>query len=132
MKRNHYLLNSILIFSDFCCCCILSIEGILISHPHILTMSNERVTQLLNDYISTEEMSEWTSRFNTAVRSGKCPPSLQFQYALALTRSRYKADHMRAVNLLEDLCVSGEPEVFRDYLYYLTINNIKLQVWNIE
>ncbi|XP_017461779.1 PREDICTED: mitochondrial fission 1 protein-like, partial [Rhagoletis zephyria] len=90
-------------------------------------MSYEKVSHLLNDHISSEDMGMFTTKYNTALRSGNCPPATRFEYALALTRSRYKGDHLRAVNILEDLCVSGDPDVFRDYLYYLTIVNIKLQ-----
>jgi len=90
-------------------------------------MSYEKVSHLLNDYITSDDMSHYTNRYNAALRTGNCPPSTRFEYALALTRSRYRADQLRAVNMLEDLCVSGEPDVFRDYLYYLTIANIKLQ-----
>ena len=91
-------------------------------------MSYEKVQHLLNDYISNDDLNQYTNRFNAAIRAGNCPASIRFEYALALTRSRYKADHLRAVNLLEDLSVSGDPEAFRDYLYYLTTVNIKLQV----
>lgn len=91
-------------------------------------MAYEGVTEILNSYITSDDLKIATNRYNAAVSSNNCNASMRFEYALALTRSRYSVDQLRAIQLLEDLCVSGDNEAFRDYLYYLTIANIKLQV----
>ncbi|KAI2803695.1 hypothetical protein RDWZM_001624 [Blomia tropicalis] len=90
-------------------------------------MAYEGVTEILNSYITSDDLKIATNRYNAAVSSNNCNASMRFEYALALTRSRYSVDQLRAIQLLEDLCVSGDNEAFRDYLYYLTIANIKLQ-----
>ncbi|KAH7637312.1 mitochondrial membrane protein, variant 2 [Dermatophagoides farinae] len=86
----------------------------------------ERVEAMLDSNVTNSELKLHTEKFNQAMRDGKCDVDTKFQYAVTLSRSRISADHHRAITLLEDLCVSGDPEAFRDYLFYLIIVNIKL------
>lgn len=88
----------------------------------------ERVEAMLDSNVTNSELKLLTEKFNKAMREGKCDVDTKFQYAVTLSRSRLSADHHRAITLLEDLCVSGDPEAFRDYLFYLIIVNIKLHV----
>ena len=91
-------------------------------------MSNSTVEAILDDHISNDELARVTNQYNAASSSGRVSADIRFQYALALVRSRYSADHHRSIRLLEDLTATGEQNAFRDYLYYLTIANIKIQV----
>lgn len=89
----------------------------------------ERVNTILNDHISAKDLQEATVKYNLASKEDNLTPQVRFQYALALTRSRLHCDHLRAVTLLEDLSSTGEPDAFRDYLFYLVIANMKLKVY---
>lgn len=86
----------------------------------------ENVKCLLDDYISSSDLNILTNKYNALDRP--IPVNQQFEYAIALTRSRFHGDNMRAINILEDLCVCGDPQAFRDYLYYIAVANIKLKV----
>lgn len=82
----------------------------------------------INDTISTAELETATTKYNLAYKEDKLTTNIRFEYALALTRSRLACDNHRAVKLLEDLSSTGDPDAFRDYLFYLIVANIKLNV----
>lgn len=92
-------------------------------------MSHEGIKLLLADTITPAELKKYQTQYTHAMgQPGGATPKERFEYAIAMTRSRYSADQMRAVNILEDLCVSGDPNAFRDYLYFIAIANTKLGV----
>lgn len=88
----------------------------------------EEIELILNNYVSNAELKSHTNKFNEQMRSGNINADTKFQYALILTRSRFSADHHRSIHILEDLSQTGDPDSYRDYLYYLVIANIKIKV----
>lgn len=92
----------------------------------------KNLEHIINNHATSDELRKQTDRFNEASKTNQLNPDIKFEYAVTLTRSSLRADYHRAMNLLEDLCVSGNPDAFRDYLFYLIIVNIKLEVNRID
>ena len=84
---------------------------------------------ILEDYITSGEIKKFWIAYEDERKknNGSVSPQTRFEYALALIRSRLRADVLRGIRELEDLCGTGDPQARRDYLFYLSVANTKLK-----
>lgn len=74
--------------------------------------------------ISPNDMKHWEDKYLDEMKAGGASNETRFKYAQSIIKSRYfssREDMDRAIRLLEDLCVTDDPEAQKDYLFDLAI-----------
>ncbi|XP_035692361.1 mitochondrial fission 1 protein-like [Branchiostoma floridae] len=83
--------------------------------------------EVINDIVDPEDLKKFEKKYNKELVAGHITTNTQFEYAWALTRSKYGNDIKKGVGLLEELFQQGDEQTQRDYLYYLSIANFRLK-----
>jgi fission 1 protein len=83
---------------------------------------------LLCDSIKLEELRVYERAYRDEMNRGGASNQTRFAYGQALVRYKYDWDMRKGIILLEDLLSATEnTESWKDYLFYLTIGNIKVK-----
>ena len=75
-----------------------------------------------------DNLQKYEHAYNSELARGRVSGRTQFNYAWCLIRSRYTNDQKKGVALLEELLHGGNPQVRRDYLFYLGVGYYRLKV----
>lgn len=81
---------------------------------------------LLNDYVNPDFLRSFELEYYQSQKDGTITDKKKFEYAWCLIRSKFKSDIKKGIDILEDLCLTGDPQAKRDYLFYLSVANTKI------
>ncbi|XP_033637327.1 mitochondrial fission 1 protein-like [Asterias rubens] len=82
---------------------------------------------IVEETVSVDDLKKYEHAYNSELARGRVSGRTQFNYAWCLIRSRYTNDQKKGVALLEELLHGGNPQVRRDYLFYLGVGYYRLK-----
>ncbi|KAG8224179.1 hypothetical protein J437_LFUL002301 [Ladona fulva] len=85
---------------------------------------------VLDEVGPPEELKKFERQYHDAATRGEVDPTLKFQYAWCLVRSKLAADIRKGIMLLEELFQQDIGERKRDYLYFLAVGNARIKEYN--
>lgn len=89
---------------------------------------DNRSVSLLCESIKLEELRAYERAYRDEMNHGGASNKTRFAYGQALVRYKFDWDMKKGIILLEDLLSATEDtESWKDYLFYLTIGNIKVK-----
>ncbi|XP_038634435.1 mitochondrial fission 1 protein [Scyliorhinus canicula] len=82
---------------------------------------------IVNENISAEDLLKFERKYNAELEQGSLSKASQFEYAWCLICSKYNADIVKGVVILEEIYPAALKEEQRDYIFYLAVGNYRLK-----
>ncbi|XP_043539531.1 mitochondrial fission 1 protein [Chiloscyllium plagiosum] len=82
---------------------------------------------IVNETISPEDLVKFEKKYNAEQKQGALSRATQFEYAWCLIRSRYSADIVKGVVILEEIYPTATKDEQRDYIFYLAVGNYRMK-----